>query len=402
MPTQTTVVSFQRPGRARSRYLANTFASSADDLTTARDKRWRQLLFLQGVTNLDRVGVCRKHRTFVASNVNLRLGADGVARYGNVQTCGSVWACPLCTVAIRSRRVEQVEAVGRAHLEAGGLLDFGTFTLPHDRDDSLADLMTAARSAWSSMQRTALYRRMKKAGEILGALVAVEITHGYNGWHPHLHVLLFTAPGVDRKPLLRAMSRGWQSGVVAAGYRRPSDSHGSQWSSVAGSVEALASYLQKVQDGQPKAGGSVAAELVRGDAKRGKSAHHAPFQLLELASLGGKTPAQLRKSQRALALWREYETATKGRRALTGLPPLLKHYGLAEDQADDDLAAADAAPMPGDKIVCEFTDPEWRSVIRYKYRVRLLRDAERGGLAAVSESLATLGRREAYERRKAG
>jgi hypothetical protein len=176
--------------------------------------------------------------------------------------------------------------------------------------------------------------------------------------------------------------------------------HGVKWSRVGGNAGALAAYLVKVQDGE--ACKSIAAELVRGDAKKGRSRHLTPFQLLEVASLGGKTQKQARRARRALALWHEYETATKGRRALTGLAPLLRAYDQGEDEGDDEIAAADAGPLPVDRVVCEFTDSEWRSVVRYKYRLVLLRDAECGGLQAVNDRLTALGLREAYERRKAG
>jgi hypothetical protein len=349
------------------------------------------------MTRLDRVGLCRKHRIAVASNVNIRLCADTLARYSGVQTCGSIHACPLCTVTIREKRKSQVEAVGVAHLAAGGLLEFATFTLPHNVGDSLGSTLSAARDAWTHLQRGKTYRRLKKSGQIIGALVAVEITHGYNGWHPHLHVLLFLAADVDVQALRPVMARRWADGVEESGFRRPSEQHGTVFERVGGSADALAAYLVKVQDGD--AAKSIAAELVRGHTKRGRSRHLTPFQLLEVASLGGTTEKQKARAGRAAALWHEYELATKGRRALTGLAPLLRLYGV-EDLDDDAAAAADAVPAPGDVVLVEFSDSEWRAVVRWKYRALLLKDAESGGAAAVHERLAVLGRREQFEIRR--
>jgi hypothetical protein len=59
-----------------------------------------------------------------------------------------------------------------------------TLTIPHDPDDSLAELLNGLQAAWRRLIRTPLWKAVS------GGIRICEIKHGDNGWHPHLHCIL--------------------------------------------------------------------------------------------------------------------------------------------------------------------------------------------------------------------
>jgi hypothetical protein len=179
----------------------------------------------------------------------------------------------------------------------------------------------------------------------------VEVTYGRNGWHPHLHVLIFTRGRLsdDLEQGYGAwLAAAWQEKVVGLGGRVPSEAVGVHLAAIT-SGESAGEYVAKVQDGDGEAvERNVAAELLRGDLKQARRNRHGvkglvPFQLLDLI---GDTDQRVHDG--ALRAWHEYEHATKGRRCITGLSPLSKLYGVA-DPSDAALAAADQEPTDPDE-----------------------------------------------------
>ena len=120
----------------------------------------------------------------------------GTASYSGLQTCGSVWVCPVCAAKIAERRRAEIIAAMAAHNAAGGCVNMLTLTAPHQRGDDLGELLVkqakALNAFWNDRQVKAVLLEMGTVGQIR----ALEVTHGRksprnNGWHPHYHVLLF-------------------------------------------------------------------------------------------------------------------------------------------------------------------------------------------------------------------
>ena len=66
----------------------------------------------------------------------------GVAHYAGLTTCGSIWACPVCSAKIRTRATEISEATA-AWDRAGNSVYMITFTTPHDMGMKLRPLISA-------------------------------------------------------------------------------------------------------------------------------------------------------------------------------------------------------------------------------------------------------------------
>lgn len=307
--------------------------------------------------------------------------AEGIARYLGLMMCGSIWACPVCSATIRERRAQRVEEICTVHLVAGHRALFVTLTLRHGARDSLSASLGALRAAWALVSKNGSWRRLSG---LLGSVRATEITHGRNGWHPHLHLLVFVrAGGASVDQAEDVLMRLWPSAVEVSGGGRPDQRHGIRVQEVvlrAGRAD-VGAYLGKLQDGW-----SPGRELTRGDLKRGRKASLVPFEILELAAaeLNRGRPGQY------VELWREFERETHGLRCMEWSRSAVWKAHLAalgiDEDTDDDQVEQPAGD--GDIVVADFTSDEWAAVIEAKAEARLLDVAERSGSAGTYELIA--------------
>jgi len=65
----------------------------------------------------------------------------GTATYRGLQTCGSVWTCPVCAAKIAERRRGELVQAMELHKSQGGFVSLLTLTTPHQRGDDLAALL---------------------------------------------------------------------------------------------------------------------------------------------------------------------------------------------------------------------------------------------------------------------
>ncbi|ORE39190.1 hypothetical protein BKN49_22580, partial [Pseudomonas aeruginosa] len=120
-----------------------------------------------------------------------RSTEHGKAFYSGLEVCASVWACPVCAAKISERRrAELVTAVALAK-SMGLHVKLLTLTVPHGVGDDLPTLLEQIRKSWRSTSTSRAGQKLRKLLGIKGTIRALEVTHGQNGFHPHLHVLLF-------------------------------------------------------------------------------------------------------------------------------------------------------------------------------------------------------------------
>ena len=63
------------------------------------------------------------------------------ASYGGLQTCGSVWTCPVCGAKVVERRRGEIQQAMAMHRACGGEVHLLTLTVPHTRFDVLETLL---------------------------------------------------------------------------------------------------------------------------------------------------------------------------------------------------------------------------------------------------------------------
>jgi hypothetical protein len=297
---------------------------------------------------------------------------DGVAYWRGVQTCGSIWACPVCQAKIRNGRAIEISGFTAEWINRGREAYMVTLTAPHDLGMPLALLMVLISNAFTSVIGGGAWVKLRDQLGIAGCIRALEVTYGQNGWHPHLHCLVYVEEPLDAVGLAALtlhFQRKWHRFITRAGYRSPSGQHGVKVERCYSGTGA-AEYIAKTQDGH-----DLGAEMARADMKSTRTGHRLPFQIL--ASAGDGDAADLK-------LWHEYEKATFRRQCITWSPVLRKlhkEWLNAEEQTDDELAALE---VDGDTIA--YVTPSAMRVLSCipGLRVTLLEAWEQLGLAGLA------------------
>lgn len=275
--------------------------------------------------------------------------ADGVAHYANLARCGSVAACPVCSPKIRHGRALEFEHAASSWLAKGGAVAFTTFTMPHDFGEDLDELMDTITATHRRVYVGRPWRCDRETFGIRHWFRTWDVTHGVNGWHPHYHGALFLARRLTDEELQELEGRlfdRYADAIEALGHRRPLRAPGIRIE-LARSPEQLAGYLLKIEGEQ--SGRKLALELTRGDLKHGLG--RTPFEILGAFHDTGDLAE--------LALWHEWERATKGRHFTQWSQGARGELGLADELTDEELAEAEV----GGELVYTFTPDEWHALI---------------------------------------
>lgn len=365
----------------------------------------------------------------------------GSAHWRRVKRCGSIHSCAVCAATIRNYRAVEVNRGAAAWINAGNEVYMLTFTARHVAVMALAGLLNLISAAFRSVIRGRPWRRLCGELGIAGHVRSLEVTQsGLNGWHPHLHVLLFVEGRLDGRGLAQlhryfkgtriggvetpgAWGRFIQSVCQVCGkqkvrdvrakdpcvcggpvYDPPSYQHGVHIERCY-SAEDAANYICKTQETHK----NVGAEVTRADMKTARGEHRVPFQIL--ASAAGGNEADLR-------LWHEFEQATKGRKCITwsrglrdivrAVMPDLREPGpwLVDELTDEEVAALEPVftDESGDHVEPGGSlDPGWDAVARVsplamrharlipEFRVTVLEAFEDGGIDHLAEVVTALG-----------
>jgi len=267
----------------------------------------------------EKAGRRTSHCGYVANadEVALVRRADGKASFTGLRTCGAIWYCPVCAPRIAEKRKLELDALLSGARAKGYSIVLMTLTARHDRETDLAGFLSALKGAAKRLRQ----RREWRALPLVGSVVATEVTHGGNGWHPHFHVLMvLDAPQADAVQLVETLRTPWL--VSLAGF----DLSGNQAAFDAADGSAAGAYIQKF---------GAAEEVTLSTAKKGRSGSRTPWQLLDDAVVG---------DLRARALWREYARCFRARRQLVWSQGLKAVFGI--DDVSDEAAAAEPEPEP--------------------------------------------------------
>jgi hypothetical protein len=298
--------------------------------------------------------------------------------YSGLQTCGSVWACPVCSAKIAERRRAEIVAAMAAHKAAGGCMNLLTLTAPHQRTDQLVDLLKKQALALKKMFADRTVRKVLTEMGVLGQIRALEVTHGRlsefnNGWHPHYHFLMFAGSGVDlarfdapqMKDWAVRLYLRWAACCESAGLGTPSYAHGLKLDDGSKAAKYVAKW-------------GLEDEMTKGHTKKAINGE-TPFDFLR-SYLADATDKQ------AGALFKEFAETFKGKRQLYWSPGLKKRFAIGES-SDEELAAQmeDHAAMLG-----TITIDQWRDVLAVEGNGVVLMLAANGGWDAVARFLESI------------
>ncbi len=279
----------------------------------------------------------------------------GKAFFGGLQVCASVWACPVCAAKISERRrLDLVSAIASAKAMEMQVYLL-TLTIPHGAGDDLVQILDLMLKAWSKTNQGKTGQKIKALIGLKGMIRALEVTHGKNGFHPHLHVLLFLQAGLSPASVQNAFGPLWQNACEKVGLPRPSDLHGCKVSD--GSYAAA--YASKW---------GLESEMTRTHTKKGKPDSKTPWDFLR--DVFSKRDGH----EKSAALFRLYADTFKGKRQLYWSNGLRKLLALAEAESDEEIAEKleDSA-----RLMAELSSEQWDAIIRTESESLILDIAEK-------------------------
>jgi hypothetical protein len=311
-----------------------------------------------------RVAKCGRVRIVPTLEIRLQHGRAHVV---GLLACGSVWECPPCSARIRAERATEVQTAVAWHgVERTSMV---TLTVRHGLGSDLKALRAGVAEAWRFMQQGSPWKRFRERVLLKGTIRALEVTHGPNGWHPHLHLLAMVD---DPSQLLQErewLAIRWRACVARAlGDRHlPSLEHGCT--------------VTPCHDGAYLA--KLGLELA-GGAKIGRPGHRTPWQIAHDAA----------DHETDSALWRTYCNGMFGARMLTWSKGLRDAAGLGAELDDEALAAAaDVAAAR----VCFVPGAIWDALrVTPGVLLALLEAAETGGAHGVARVISRVLRSRSW------
>jgi hypothetical protein len=148
--------------------------------------------------------------------VKLRISTN-TARLANVQHCKLTRVCAPCAQWQQQRYRKQMEELVSGHLAGGGYAYLATFTLAHHAGDRLDKLLDALPRGWRSVTNGGSWLADRRRFGVLTQIRVIEVLHGDNGWHPHLHAVLLTGSALDATQLAALQQRmhgRWSRGIA--------------------------------------------------------------------------------------------------------------------------------------------------------------------------------------------
>jgi hypothetical protein len=267
---------------------------------------------------------------------------------------------------ICGHRAGEVSAVVESHgLDRTYLL---TLTAAHEAGDDFAPLRKGVSNAYRAMWRGEPAKRLKAELRLDGSIRALEVTHGRNGWHPHLHVLLLLDEPLTLSELARLeykLSKRWGEMVArhVGDKFRPSQKRGADLRPA-----YRADYISK-----------LGLEMSDPGNKTGRrKGHRSPMQILsDLCDFWTEADARI---------WREYVAGIKGAQQLTWTRGLKAKHRIT-DRTDAELTEDEVA-NEGKRLVGTVPPELWHEAQKHPGAdVWLLEQTEKAGTLGLTKAL---------------
>lgn len=120
----------------------------------------------------------------------------GGLRVAGVQACRSALGCPRCAIRMGTVRRQLATDVAERWAAMGGTFWSGIVTISHTQDHDPSTLLDVVQACWRAMWEGSRTTLAERAG-VVGSFRAIDATYGANGYHPHLHFVLFVRPGAS-------------------------------------------------------------------------------------------------------------------------------------------------------------------------------------------------------------
>jgi hypothetical protein len=336
-----------------------------EELSQARVRKFGLQSVAARIVPEQLVAKCLRHKIPVARSVEVGcVPATHSAHYGKLQLCASVWACPICAGSITERRRDELAKIVKKHIEAGGSVYMTTYTVSHKRYDDLGDLVGHFLAARRKMRQGRNGQALRKKFNIVGTVSVLEVTWSErNGWHPHVHELVFCGGELDAEGYEAFARSAWRRAAEHEGLEM--NEHGFKLDRTYG---AVADYVAKFgRDPATDRVWGVESEMTKGHLKQGRGPADdpgmTPFAML--AAIYDQERCDLEPK------FREYATVFKGRKQLNYSPGLKAMYQEAEKTDEEIINEHEHQSV----VLAELQDEQWEQVLGNDARGELLESA---------------------------
>lgn len=310
----------------RSRQRRGPASGSKEKLPprTPRRIQWEGLRWLWNNSLHPSQASCRRWLAYGERSVGVHITpGTGDASFTGLGTCGSCHSCPVCADGIWRERAANLHHLLRMAVDSQLHVAMLTLTLRHKQADDLATLLGGCAQGWNAVTKSRAWKHLQKEFGIVGVVRRLEVTVGANGWHPHLHILVFTELDPGELGWLNVRSAAysaWRAKLSSLGLRTPSQDRGVHvkpfdlWRGPEALERAVSSYMtaagtvgsHQAERAEQMTVGRAAGELASAGTKQAKGQNLTVWGLLDAAMSG---------DAQAIARWHEYEQAIKGRQA---------------------------------------------------------------------------------------
>lgn len=286
--------------------------------------------------------------------------------FSGLETCGSVWTCPVCSQKISKQRREDVARVLEFYQsKKNHSLGFLTLTTRHRRDESCKDVRDKILKGFSFLQTHRAYRDLQKQfpeiglqylssdGETLksevGFIRALEIKYSDRaGWHPHLHIAFVAKCSPETlSAYANEIIKLW---VRFGGGEK--ESIGQKYVPIE-NAKGISDYITKWD---------AADEIVRGHSKeKSYSDSVTPFQILKKVADGIDV-------QKNASLFSEYATAFRGKKQLTFSNSIARTIQIS----DEEIVKSE----PTNERVAGIEEIAWHEIVKRNLQAPLLNAIE--------------------------
>jgi len=309
----------------------------------------------------ERVAQCLRAVVPTAQRVEIHKSkTTNAAHYRNLLVCARIWHCPVCAAKISEQRRKELS---KATNSWNGGLVLITYTASHHSGAALSKTLNHVLSAHRDFKSGRVFAEMQEYFGWNGSVKALEITHGKNGWHPHIHELIFLTNELNETMLQMLDTQStnrWRHSLKKFGAYASTE----RGVTVKNSDADVSDYVSKFGDTKIKANWTFAHELTKQVVKRGKMEGHSPTQLLYMYMMGDKKAGEL---------WTEYANVVKGRHQLVWSRGLRDILGLGRDTTDEEIAEE----LPQDtEILATLTRGQWYAVLCANAVGEILHNAE--------------------------
>ena len=289
-----------------------------------------------------------------------RALAAARSHFAGIVQCGSVWHCPVCSAKVASRRWAEMLTATERCVEEGGVVGLLTLTVQHNASDSAVVSLERLKRLNDRLNAGKRAQRFREAFGVIGQIKATEFTIGENGWHPHVHALVFCQAPICWESARHALFQRYADAALTEfGFElspKALDFRGG---------EAAAGYVS---------GWGVEREVAGGAWKHGKGGSFAPFDLLLSYASPDLTRAERHEAGRKFVDFATAVSVLKDGR-VTSTQQLVWSRGLKDRFGIADLTDERIAQMQEEPAAWlgQLTFDQWIKVLSVKqYDARLV------------------------------